>query len=161
MKNLMVALEQQLKLLEELHDLLKRETNELSEIHLDAMAEINVQKEDISSRIATHAESLRTVIQEVASREGLSSKAALGELAACFSKKGNREVARFHAELNATADKIKELLTLNGEIAERFSASVGNSLDFIARIINQTSTYGASGSYQQRPSSAVLINREA
>ena len=161
MKTLIVALEQQLRLLEELHSLLKRETNELADVHLDAMAEINVRKEDLSSRIAAHAEKLRAAIQEVASHEGLSSKASLGELAASFSKKGNRDIARFHAELNATAVQIKELLALNREIAEHFAASVGSSLDFISRIINQTSTYGASGSYQQRPAGAVLINREA
>jgi flagellar biosynthesis/type III secretory pathway chaperone len=161
MKNLNAALEQQLKLLEELHSVLKRETNELSDVHVDAMAEINLQKEELSSRFAAHAAILKTAIQDVAAREGLSSRAALGELAASFSKKGNKEIARFHAELNATADRIKELLVLNRDIAERFAASVGNSLDFIARIINQTSTYGASGSYQQRPAGAVLINREA
>lgn len=70
-------------------------------------------------------------------------------------------MARFHAELNATADQIKELLNLNRDIAARFAASVGNTLDFLTRIINQTSTYGSSGSYQQRPSGAMLINREA
>lgn len=161
MKNLIVALEQQLRLLEELHSLLKRETNELSDIHLEAMAEINVKKEDLSSRSAAHAEKLRAAIQEAASQEGLSSKASLGELAAGFSKKGNREIASLHAELNATGDQIKGLLALNQEIAERFAASVGSSLDFISRIINQTSTYGASGSYQQRSAGAVLINREA
>lgn len=161
MEKLQVALEQQLKLLEELYALLKLETNELAEVHLDAMAEINIRKEDLSSRMAPHSEHLRALMQEVATREGLSAKATLGELAVCFSKKGDREIARIHAELNATADRIKELLSLNREIAERFAASVGNSLEFIARIINQTSTYGASGGYQQRPAGAVLINREA
>jgi len=161
MNNLNSILDQQLKLLEELQSLLRRETNELSEIHLDAMAEINAQKEDLSSRIAAHGAILRDAIQEVASREGLSPKASLGELAVRLQQKGNRDIVRLHAELNATAGQIKELLALNREVAERFSASVGNTLDFIARIINQTSTYGASGSYQQRPAGAVLINREA
>ena len=161
MKNLNAALEQQLKLLTELHGLLKRETDELSEIHVDAMAEINIQKEDLTERIAAHAAVFRAAIQEFTSSEGLSSAATLGELAARCSQKGNRDIARLHAELNTTASQIKELLGLNHDIATRFAASVGNSLDFIARIINQNSTYGASGSYQQRPSGAVLINREA
>jgi flagellar biosynthesis/type III secretory pathway chaperone len=160
MKNLVTALEQQLKLLKELHSLLKRETNELSDVHVDAMAEINIRKEELMSRFTAHAATLRTAIQETASREGLLSQASLGELAASFNKKGNREIARFHAELNATAGQIKELLVLNREIAEHFAVSVGQSLDFIARIINQTRTYGASGSYQQRSAGAVMINRE-
>ena len=161
MKSLMSALEDQQKLLEELRSLLQQETGELSEVHLDAMARINLRKEEISSRIEAHGATLRSAIQDVASREGLSSRAALGELAARLGQKGSREVARFHAELNATADQIKELLNLNRDIAVRFAASVGNTLDFLTRIINQTSTYGASGSYQQRPSGAMLINREA
>jgi flagellar biosynthesis/type III secretory pathway chaperone len=157
----MVALEQQQKLLEELRDLLKRETSELSDVHLDAMSEINVQKENLSARVEAHAALLRSAIQDAATREGLSSKATLGDLALCLSQKGNRDVAQFHAELNAIAGQVKESLTLNSEIAERFASSIGNTLDFLARIINQTSTYGASGSYQQRPAGAVLINREA
>jgi len=161
MKDLKAALEQQLSLLKELHALLKLETDELAGVHLDAMADINARKEDLTSRISTNAEDLRTLIQGAVTREGLSSKTTLGELAACFSSKGNREIARLHGELNETAGQIKELLALNREIAERFAASVGNSLDFIARILNQNSTYGASGSYQQRPAGAVLINREA
>ena len=161
MENLKAALEQQLNLLKELHTLLKLETNELAGVHLDAMADINVRKEDLTSRLSAHAENLRSLMLAAVTREGLSTKATLGELAACYSKKGNREIARLHGELNETADQTKELLALNREIAERFAASVGNSLDFIARILNQNSTYGASGSYQQRPSGAVLINREA
>ena len=161
MKNLDVALTQQLKLLEELQSLLKRETHELSEVHVDAMAEINVQKNDLSARIAAHGPILKKAIQEIAAREGLSAWATLGDLNVTLIKKGNRDIVRLDAELNATADQIKELLSLNYEIAERFAASIGKSLDFIASILNQNSTYGASGSYQQRPPSAVLINREA
>lgn len=161
MKELDVALAHQLQLQEELHALLKRETQELSAVHVDAMAEINILKNNLSERIAEHGPILKQAIQEIAAREGLSPGATLGDLNVKLSKKGNRDIARLYAELNVTADQIKELLSLNYEIAERFAASIGNSLELIARIINQNSTYGASGSYQQRPSSAVLINREA
>jgi flagellar biosynthesis/type III secretory pathway chaperone len=161
MNNLNAVVEQQLNLLQELHGLLKRETNELAEVHLDAMAVINARKEDLSSRIAAHALLFRTAIQEEAAREGLSSKTTLGELTLKLNQKGNRDIARFHAELNATADRVKEVLALNREIAEKFANSVGTTLEFITRIINQTSTYGASGSYRQRPAGAVMINREA
>lgn len=161
MTNLKTALEKQQNLLDELRLLLKTETGELAEVHLDAMAEINARKEELAGRIHSHSSTLRDAIQEAVSREGLSARSTLGDLAASLSKKGNREIARFHAELNSASDQVKELLTLNREIAQRFVASVGNSLDFLTRIINQTSTYGASGSYQQRPAGAVLVNREA
>ena len=48
MSELDVALTRQLELQEELHALLKRETQELTEVHVDAMAEINALKNDIS-----------------------------------------------------------------------------------------------------------------
>ena len=161
MKKLTDALGQQLDLLKELHGMLKRETGELSSIHMEAMAEINTAKEDISTRIYAHSAVVRVAIQEAAYREGLSQNASLGELAAGCHIKGNSEVAGLHSQLNSLAGQIKEQLDLNREIAEKFALSVGSSLDFISRIVNQTNTYGASGGYQQRPAGAVLINREA
>lgn len=161
MKNLIAALQKQKNLLEELRDVLKKETGELSEVHLDAMAETNARKEEIADVVKSHATVLRSAIQEVATLEGLSPKATLGELATSLKKKGNREIAQFHDDLNVLADQTRELLTLNREIAERFALSLGDTLNFIARIINQTSTYGASGSYLHRPAGAVMINREA
>lgn len=161
MKNLIITLDQQLTLMKELHGLLKQETNELSDVNVAAMVEINAAKEDVSSRMQAHGVVLRTAIQDVARAEGLSVTATLGDLVAVANKKGNREIARIHSELNDLAGQIKELLGLNREIAEKFASSVGSSLEFISRIINQTSTYGASGSYQQRSAGSVLINREA
>jgi flagellar biosynthesis/type III secretory pathway chaperone len=161
MKSLITALDQQLTLMKELHGLLKRETNELSDVNVAAMAEINAAKEDVSLRMQAHGIVLRAAIQAVASSEGLSANATLGDLVAVANKSGNRDIARSHSQLNELAGQIKELLSLNREIAEKFASSVGSSLEFISRIINQTSTYGASGSYQQRPAGSVLINREA
>jgi len=125
------------------------------------MAEINTQKEEISSRIADHAEILRNTVKEAIFREGLSPNATLGELAYAIQKKGNREIARLYAELNAIADRVREVLAFNREIAERFAASVTSSLELITRLIKQSNTYGASGGYQQQPTSSVMINREA
>jgi len=161
MKELEAALVRQLELQQELHAMLKRETRELSDVHVDAMAEINTLKNDISLRIADHGSILKKAIQEAAVREGLSSGATLGDLNIKLNNSGNGNIIRLYAELNVTADQIKELLSLNYEIATRFAASIGNSLDLISRIINQNSTYGASGCYQQRASGALLINREA
>jgi len=161
MKNLIAALQKQKNLLEELRDVLKKETGELSEVHLEAMTETNARKEELADVVKSHAAVLRSAIQDVATHEGLSPTATLGELATSLKKKGNRDIAEIHEELNTLADQTKELLTLNREIAERFAASLGDTLNFIARIINQTSTYGASGSYQHRPAGAVMINREA
>ena len=158
---LITTLETQLQLLEEFFTLLSRESRELSDVHLDAMTEINSQKESIAARIETHSALLRKDVEEAASREGLSPKATLGELAGTYSQRGNRAVSILHEELNRVADRIRQMLGINREIAERFAASVTTSLELLTRVINQSNTYGASGGYQQRPSGAVLINREA
>ncbi|MBW4054567.1 MAG: flagellar protein FlgN [Proteobacteria bacterium] len=161
MKRLITALELQLSMLEELYSLLKQETSELSDIHLAAMADITIRKETVSSRIESHTKALMTEIEQAVSREGLPPKTSLGELAARFNLKGNRDLSNLHAQLNNIARQVKQLLALNKEIAERFAASIGSSLNLLSRVINQSNVYGASGGYQQRPTGAVIINREA
>lgn len=161
MHTLTAALEAQLHLLEEFLSLLNRETRELSDIHLDAMAEINSRKEDIAARIETHSALLRKEINEAAVREGLTAKATLGELAGICKQKGNRDISRLHQELNRVAERVRQAISINREIAERFAASVAGSLELLTRVINQSSIYGASGGYQQRPAGSVMINREA
>lgn len=158
---LTAVLETHLQLLEGFFALLSREAREMSDINLDAMAEINSQKEAVAARIETHAALLRKELEEAAVGEGLSAKTTLGELAQICKQKGNADVVRQHAELNRVAARINESININREIAERFAASVTSSLELLARVINQSNTYGSSGGYQQRPTGAVLINREA
>ena len=155
------ALETQLHLLEEFFNLLNRETQELSDIHLDAMTEINTLKESVAARIETHSAVLHKEIDEAATREGLSPKATLRELADRCKQKGQTDVSRLHVELNRVADSIRQTISVNREIAERFAASVTNSLELLTRVINQSNIYGASGGYQQRPTGSIMINREA
>ena len=161
MHALIAALETQVHLLEEFLTLLSRETQELSDIQLDAMAEINSQKESIVASIETHSALLQKEISEAVTREGLSPKATLGELAGRCKQKGASEVSRLHMDLNSVADRIRQVTSINREIAERFAASITSSLELLTRVINQSNTYGASGGYQQRRTAAVLINREA
>lgn len=157
---LTVVLETQLCLLEEFQNLLNRETRELSDIHMDAMAEINIQKEGLAARIEAQSPVLRKAIEDAAVNEGLSSTVTLGELAVLYKQKGKEDVSRLHEELNKVAERIRQAININREIAERFAASVSSSLELLTRVINQTTTYGASGGYQQRPSGSVMINRE-
>ena len=160
-RTLIAELETHLLLLEEFFNLLSRETSELADIHVDAMNEINALKEVIAARIETHSVLLRNVLEEAATREGLPSEASLGLLAEAYKRKGNGTVARLHGDLNRIADHIRQTISINREIAERFAASVSTTLQLLTRIINQSNTYGASGGYQQRHVGAVMINREA
>lgn len=159
-KELTNALSLQLGLLEELIALLERETPELAEIHLDAMAEINGLKEDVVARIEAHTAPLRRLIEEAAAGLGLPPDASLGEVAALVMHQGNTDVQRLHRELNRVAGRVQEVAATNREIAERFVATVNNSLNFLVHILNQSSTYGASGGYQRPQTGAVMINRK-
>lgn len=160
-KTLTAELLVQLGLLKELLALAEQETGTLSDIHLEAMAEINIRKADVSERIEAHVDPLRRAIAAVAAREGLTSGSTLGAVAASLTRKGNREVSRLHEELNDVAQRIQRTLDTNREIAERFAASVSSSLELLTRVINQSSIYGSGGGYQQRPVASVMINREA
>jgi flagellar biosynthesis/type III secretory pathway chaperone len=161
LKKLTDELSRQMGLLQELQGVLERESRELADMKLDAMSEINDLKEELSQRIKTHADMLRQTIGEVAEREGLPAAATLGAVTAALKNKGNHEIPRLHRDLNLVAERVRQLLAMNGEIAERFAVSVKSSLDLVTRIINQSNIYGSSGGYQQRPTGSVMINREA
>lgn len=162
MNRLIHALETQLQLLEEFHALLSRETRELADINLDAMAEINERKESMAASIEANSVQLVSRLVETASAEGLPPKTTLRELAEYCNRRGKRrDISRLHEDLVRVTDRVRQAISINHEIAERFAASVSNSLDLLTRVINRTSTYGASGGYQHRPTGAVMINREA
>lgn len=155
------VLAEQLRLLESLLAVLNKETDELAEIHLDAIIEINRQKEELTTSIDEYTSALRKAIREAISGEGLPVNTTLGELAAKLNAKGNREIPRLHEELNRTAAQIQQMAAVNRDIAERFAASVSSSLTLLTRLINQSNTYGASGGYQQQSVGSVIVNREA
>lgn len=158
---LIVALETQLRLLEEFNTLLNRETHEMAGINLDAMAGINSSKESMAATVDTQSALLKKEIEDAASAEGLPPKSTLRELADLYNQRGKRDVSRLHQDLVSVADRVRRTISINHEIAERFAASVSSSLELLTRVVNQSNTYGASGGYQQRPTGAVMINREA
>lgn len=160
-KRLSEALSGQQKFLEELLDLLKRETSELTDVNIEAMAEINSKKEELGTRIQTHTAVLRQVIAETTNSLGLPSDLPFGELAAKLGQQGNKEIILQHEQLNAVAEQVRQVAAMNQEIAGRFADALNQSLNFLTRIINQSSVYGASGGYQQRTPGAVIINMEA
>jgi len=158
-KTLTEILTIQLQLLEELRLLLERETRELGDMNLEAMAEVNRMKEELTGRIEAHTGPLRQAISTAARDAGLGSEATLGDVVA---KAKEKDIPRLYRELNDSARQVQERAALNRDIAERFIATVSTSLNFLTRLINQASVYGASGGYQQqRPAGASIINKEA
>ena len=160
-KRLAEALAIQSKYFKQLAICLERETGELSNVNLDAMAERNKEKEEIAARIESHTEPLKKALMDVLQREGLDHDLTLGDLAAILKKKGNLEIPRLYSELKQLADRNRQLLVINKEIAEKFAESVGSTIEILTKVVNQSNFYGSSGGYQQRPTGSVLINREA
>lgn len=148
----------QLQLLEELHTLLERETRELGDMKLAAMAEVNRMKEDLTERIEAHAGPLRQAIATAARDMGLGPDATLGDVVA---KAPQKDVQQLYHDLNRAARQVREQAAVNQDIAERFVATASNTLGLLTRLINQSNTYGSSGGYQQRTAGSVMINREA
>lgn len=148
-------------LLNELLQILERETAEMGDVNIVAMNQSNLAKEEVMPRIGGHAQLLQQAISVLAVREGLPDSTTLGALADHMAKKGNRELLVKQQLIKSTAERVRQVSVLNCEIAERFASSVTTSLNLIARLINQSNVYGSSGGYQVRSAGAVMINREA
>ena len=157
-KTLTDILSIQLKLLEELYSLLERETCEFGDMNKDAMAEVNRTSEELTERIEAHTGLLRQAISAAAFELGLAPDATLGDVAA---KTTQKAIPRLYRELNATARRVQERASVNRKIAERFVATAASTMNFLTRLINQSSVYGVSGGYEQRPAGSVMINRKA
>ncbi len=79
-------------MLEKLNSLLERETREFGDMNLDAMAEVNRLREELTKRIEEHTGLLRQAISAAAFELGLAPDATLWDV-----------VSQNHAEGNSTA----------------------------------------------------------
>ena len=97
-------------------------------------------------------------MSEQATKAGISPAASLGAIAEAIDLP---EISALHKSLNIAAERVRDTAALNLEIAENFAETAGSTLNILTGLINQTSVYGASGSYQQRSPGSMMINREA
>lgn len=161
LKKMLEEITVQAELLNQLLQVLERETAEMGDVNIDAMNLSNQTKEELTAKIAEHTPCLQKAISAQAVREGLSGSASLGTVATHIAKKGNRELLAKQQQMHRTAERVKQVAALNREIAERFASSITESLSLITRLVNQSNVYGASGGYRQQSAGAVMINREA
>jgi len=160
-KNLADELTKLLELFKELSVCLDQETKELANVNIKAIDAINTRKEELASRIEQQSAALKKRLEETSQSLGLPPESTLGAIAKKLQQRGNREIPRLHEEINKIGDNNSQLLALNREIAENFYTSVGTTLELLTRLVSQSSVYGATGSYQQRQTGSVLVNREA
>jgi flagellar biosynthesis/type III secretory pathway chaperone len=161
LKKMIEELTVQTGLLNELLQVLERETAEMGDVNINAMNLSNKAKEELTARIAKQTPCLQQAISAQAAREGLPGSASLGAVAAHIAKRGNLDPLARQQQIHRTAERVQQVAALNREIAERFASSITTSLTLITRLVNQSNVYGATGGYQQRPTGAVMINREA
>ncbi len=151
----------QLMLFEELLTLMERERGELTGINLDGMSTLNGLKEEVAARIEVQIVPLRQAVKDAAISKGLAPDASLGDLTALLDSQGNKELSWMYKDLNRVAKKVRQAATMNQEIAERFAATMTQSLNFVMRLLHNFDVYGSSGGYQQRQYGAVMFNMEA
>ena len=151
----------QMKLLGELFALLERETSELLAVNLDAMSKINDLKEGMTVSINEHTAPLRQMVSEVASSSGLPLNASLVDVVSRLGKNGDQEIPRLYQDLSSLANQVRHVTAMNQEIAERSVSMIKNVLFILAQILNQSSTYDASGNYYQWRVDAIIINNDA
>ena len=161
LKDLIEAVDVQNSQFSELRIVLERETSQLTSIDTVAMSESDRAKEELINRISKSSSLLQKAVTETAVHEGLPADSSLGAIAKHFAALGSWALLGKQEELLGTVTRVRQLSEINREIAECFASSVASSLALITSLINQSSVYGATGSYQRRPSGAVLINREA
>ena len=149
----------QIQLFEELHCLLEQETGELANKNLEAMAEINRHKGELSERIEAYSISIRQMISTFASALGLASDSTLGMVAAAIGNKN--ELHRLRQKLTLAAQRVQETAAVNGTISERFVETADMALGFLKSVVKRSSVYGASGGYLPGSSVSVMFNREA
>jgi len=158
-KSLEETLSSQIRVFEELHSLLEQETGELATMNLEAMAEINRHKGELSERIETYSISLRRKISAIASELGLASDVTLGVVAAAIGKKG--DLPRLRQKLVELVQRVQETAAVNGAISERFVRTAELALGVLGRTAKRAHVYGANGGYVPGSAVSVMFNREA
>ena len=149
----------QIQMFEELHCLLEQETGELANKNLEAMAEINRHKCELSERIEAYSISLRQMISSIASELGLASDSTLGMVAAAIGNKNN--LHRLRQKLTLAAQRVQETAAVNGTISECYIKTADMALGFLSSFVNRPSVYGARGGYLPGSTATVMFNREA
>lgn len=160
-KSLTDILNIQQGLLQELCSVLEHEAADMAKIQLSAMAEANRRKEELTTRIDATTPVLKKAMAVVAGEWGMKPSAPLSAIADEAEKRGSVSLARLCRSVKEGAQRVKALAGSNHDTAQRFIASVSNSLALITNVVNQSNVYGASGGYQQRKGGAVMINMEA
>lgn len=156
------VLTEQLAVLKELEQVLQDEQKAIISLDTTLMETLNSQKELVIARQRSIAELLVGVISETAGKLGLAPTATLSEILEIMPPSMKTQVQPLQQATKKTGSSVSVLANQNRGMLERFLEVVNDSLAYILRILNTSTTYGVRGTYlANAQSGAVMVNREA
>ena len=156
------VLVEQVNILRELQQTLQDEQKAIAALDTQLMEALNSQKELLVNRQRVMAETLRSVLSDTAGQYGLASSATLGELIEKVPASMRGQLEPLQQAARQAGSLVSVLANQNRGMLERFLGVVNESLSFILRILNTSSTYGVRGTYLSNvQTGAVMVSKEA
>nr|BAO02567.1 FlgN family protein [uncultured bacterium] len=155
-------LTEQLTVMQELQQVLQDEQKAIIKLDTTLMETLNSQKEQLIASQRRLADALRVSMSETAGKFGLSPSATLSEIIEKMPTAMKSQIVPLQQAAKQTGSAVSVLANQNRGMLERFLGVVNDSLAYILRILNTSSTYGVRGTYlANTQSGAVMVNREA
>ena len=153
---------EQTKILKELQQTLEDEQKSIAALDTQAMEALNSQKEQLIQRQRLMTETLHGVLSATALQYGLASSSTLSEIIEKMPLSIRGQVEPLQQAARLAGVEVSMLANQNRGMLERFLGVVNDSLGFILRILNTSSTYGVRGTYlSNAQSGAVMVSKEA
>lgn len=155
-------LTEQLTVMRELQQVLQDEQKAIIKLDTTLMENLNSQKEQLIASQRRLADALRVIMSETAGKLGLSPSSTLSEIIEKMPTAMKSQLVPLQQAAKQTGSAVSVLANQNRGMLERFLGVVNDSLAYILRILNTSSTYGVRGTYlANTQSGAVMVNREA
>ena len=155
-------LTEQLTVMRELQQVLQDEQKAVIKLDTTLMENLNSQKEQLIASQRRLADALRVIMSETAGKLGLSPSSTLSEIIEKMPTAMKSQLVPLQQAAKQTGSAVSVLANQNRGMLERFLGVVNDSLAYILRILNTSSTYGVRGTYlANTQSGAVMVNREA
>lgn len=155
-------LTEQLTVMRELQQVLQDEQKAIIKLDTTLMENLNSQKEQLIASQRRLADALRVIMTETAGKLGLSPSSTLSEIIEKMPTAMKSQLVPLQQAAKQTGSAVSVLANQNRGMLERFLGVVNDSLAYILRILNTSSTYGVRGTYlANTQSGAVMVNREA
>lgn len=159
---LLDVLGEQVSVLKELQETLQDEQKAIVGLDTTVMEILNSKKEQLIVRQRKLTDLLGQVMFETAKQFDLPQSATLTEIAEKSPASVKPQIVALQQKVKQIGSAVTLLANQNRGMLERFLGVVNDSLGYILRILNTSTTYGMRGTYlANAQSGAVMVNREA